>query len=249
MYRVQVDLMTSKYLSGKNLLYIMDALWATSYELDIPRKWQMSPFNNTFMSSIFVSQDPVAIESVGYDFLRSEFTTASGQDASVQMPAVDDYLHQAADSLNWPAGIKYDPDSTGVHIQSLGVHEHWDNAASKQYSVNKGTGNGIELVKVSVPTSVAKSNQAVPQDFMLYQNYPNPFNPSTAIKFYLSSDQKVSLKVFDIQGREIETLVNGNFSSGYHEVQWFTGGVSSGVYFCRLQAGTFTETRKMIFAK
>ena len=65
----------------------------------------MAPFNNSWSSSVFASLDNVAIESVGYDFLRSEFTVARGAGTYVQMDGVDDYLHQAADSTNWPAGI------------------------------------------------------------------------------------------------------------------------------------------------
>jgi hypothetical protein len=140
LYRIQVDIMSHSLLGKKNLIYIMDALWATDYELDQPLKWQMPPFNTTYMSSVFVSFDPVAIESVGYDFLRSEFTIARGAGTYVQMEGVDDYLHQAADSLNWASGIKYDPDSTGVHIASLGTHEHWNNATDMQYTRNLGTG-------------------------------------------------------------------------------------------------------------
>ena len=71
LYRVQVDLMTQSLLRKKNLLFLMDALWAAAYEQDTPIKWQMAPFNNTYSSSVFVSLDNVAIESVGYDFLRS----------------------------------------------------------------------------------------------------------------------------------------------------------------------------------
>ena len=78
-----------------------------------------------------------------------------GHYAFPQMRGADDYLHQAADSTNWPAGIKYDPDSTGVHIFSLGVHEHWNNPVDKQYSRNLGTGNGIELV--SIPEDLVKN--------------------------------------------------------------------------------------------
>ena len=72
-------------------------------------------------------------------------------------------LHQAADSTNWPAGIKYDPDSTGVHIYSLGVHEHWNNATDKKYTRNLGTGNGIELksVEVGATTTVSQVKKAV----------------------------------------------------------------------------------------
>jgi sugar lactone lactonase YvrE len=150
LYRVQVDLMSHSMLGKKNLVFLMDALWATDFELDLPLKWQMPPFNNTYMSSVFASLDPVAIESVGYDFLRSEFTAARVPAAGiyVQMPGVDDYLHQAADSANWPSGIVYDPDNTGTPIGSLGTHEHWNNATAMQYSRNLATtGTGIELVQ------------------------------------------------------------------------------------------------------
>jgi len=149
LYRVQVDIMGHSLLGGKNLLFLMDALWATDYELDVPLKWQMPPFDNGYSASVFASLDPVAIESVGYDFLRSEFTADRVPAAGtyVQMPAVDDYLHQAADSGNWPAGILYDPDNSGLPVGSLGTHEHWNNATRMQYSRNLDpAGTGIELI-------------------------------------------------------------------------------------------------------
>jgi hypothetical protein len=149
-YRIQVDLMGHALLGKKNLVYLMDALWATDYELDVPMKWQMPPFSNSFPASVFASLDPVAIESVGYDFLRSEFTADRNPpaDTSVQMSGVDDYLHQAADSANWPSGIVYDPDNSGVPLVSLGTHEHWNNATAKQYTRNLApTGAGIELIQ------------------------------------------------------------------------------------------------------
>ena len=174
MYRIQVDLMEDSLLSGKNLLYILDALWGTDYELDVPLKWKMPPFNNQFTSSIFVSLDPVAIESIGYDFLRSEFTVESGRDPSVQMPGVDDYLHQAADSANWPVGIKYDPNGTGHYIASLGMHEHWNNDTLKQYSRNLDpvNGTGIELVEPEPTVTSVATRQSVRGNFQIYQNFP-----------------------------------------------------------------------------
>jgi hypothetical protein len=148
-YRVTVDLMGHELTGGKNLLYLMDALWSSDQANSYPKKFYMEPFNNDWMSSIFLSLDPVAIESVGYDFLRSEFTSSrpSGDGAGtyVQMDGVDDYLHQAASSSNWPTGIQYDPENDGTVIGSLGTHEHWNNAIDKQYSRNLGTGEGIEL--------------------------------------------------------------------------------------------------------
>ena len=93
-----------------------------------------------------------------------------------------------------------------------------------------------------------------PKTFELYGNYPNPFNPSTTIYFQLPCESKVSLNVYDITGRKIDTLINGIMQSGYHDVQFNPNGISSGVYFYRLTAdaganGNYSETRKMIMLK
>ncbi|MCB9247276.1 MAG: DUF362 domain-containing protein [Ignavibacteriales bacterium] len=168
LYRVQVDLMGHEILGGKNLFYIMDALWGTHHELANPHKWQMAPFNNDWTSSVIASFDPVAIESVGYDFVRNEFTRERYPEGfvfyngdvleTIQADGVCDYLRQAADSSNWPEGIQYDPENDGTLIGSLGTHEHWNNETDKEYSKNLGTGDGIELVKVEgVVVSVLSS--------------------------------------------------------------------------------------------
>jgi hypothetical protein len=148
LYRVQVDIMGHKLLGEKNLIYILDALYTSEMEVNQPDKWQKAPWNNNWTSSMFFSQDPVAIESVGFDFLYYEFDSSNSLDAFPHYGAVDDYLHQAASSENWPSGITYDPENDGTIIESLGVHEHWNNPADMQYSRNLGTNDGIELVKI-----------------------------------------------------------------------------------------------------
>ena len=161
-YRVFVDLMGSKYLGQNTLIWIVEGLFGGgSSEIKGPVKYFMPPFNNDWSNSIFMSLDPVAIESVGYDFLRTEWNGQRKHDAvnnesefTANVNGVDDYMHQAADSTNWPKGIKYDPDNTGRLVPSLGVHEHWNNPVDKQYSRNLGTGKGIELV--SIPASLVK---------------------------------------------------------------------------------------------
>jgi hypothetical protein len=161
-YRVQVDLMGSKYLGRNTVLYLVDGLFGGGgIETKVPVKYFMPPFNNDWSSSVFVSQDQVALESVCYDFLRTEWNgvnqhnPANGQpDYAPDIRGVDDYLHQAADSSNWPEDIVYDPDNVGKPLPSLGVHEHWNNSQSKQYSRNLGIGKGIELV--SVPDTLVK---------------------------------------------------------------------------------------------
>ena len=150
MYRVQVDLMGSKYLGRNTLLCIVDGLWGGPNAGDAPIKWMMTPFNNDWPNSIFVSQDQVALESVCFDFVRNEAKVGLPEWNNLPNMAqgVDDYLHQAASKENWPKGITYDPDKSGTPIPSLGVHEHWNNPVDKNYLGNMGKSNGIELVKI-----------------------------------------------------------------------------------------------------
>jgi len=145
-YRPLVDLMGHKHLGGKTLLYLIDGLYAGKHAKErAPRKWNSFPFNGDWSSSLFVSQDPVAIDSVGFDFLWTEWDDAPHRSGT------NDYLIEAALAYNPPSGTFYDPDHKGnvSHLASLGVYEHWNNATDKQYSRNLGTGKGIELVKLT----------------------------------------------------------------------------------------------------
>jgi hypothetical protein len=136
-YNSIVDLMGSKELSGKTVIYILDGLVSGDLHNAAPKKWKMAPFNDDWPSSVFASQDPVAIDSVGLDFLYTEWPLTAN---------ADNYLHEAALADNPPSGTVYKPD--GVKLSSLGVHEHWNNPAEKKYSRNLGTENGIELIQV-----------------------------------------------------------------------------------------------------
>ncbi len=89
----------------------------------------------------------------------------------------------------------------------------------------------------------------IPDVFSLEQNYPNPFNPSTKINFNLAVDSKVSLKVFDVLGEEVAILINSNLVAGSHNVDFSATNINSGVYFYKLQAGEFVETKKMVLMK
>jgi hypothetical protein len=88
-----------------------------------------------------------------------------------------------------------------------------------------------------------------PDEFALEQNYLNPFNPSTSIQYSISSKQFVTLKVYDVLGNEITTLVNEEKSAGSYNVQFTMDNFSSGIYFYKLTAGEFVQTRKMILIK
>jgi hypothetical protein len=93
------------------------------------------------------------------------------------------------------------------------------------------------------------SSESMPAVVSLDQNYPNPFNPSTTIKFELPRASLVSLKVYDILGREVSVLVNDRKEPGAYEVRFDGSNLASGVYFYRLSAGTYVETRKLLLVR
>jgi hypothetical protein len=250
MYRVQVDLMGHELIGKNTLIFLLDALWAGSEAVDPPTKWDLTPFNGDWTSSLFASQDMVAIESVGYDFLSAEYNGEDGKVNYPNMPGTDDYLHQAADSTWWPEDISYDPEGDGTHLQSLGVHENWNNSIDKQYTRDLETGNGIELIQIlHDPTSIEDKN-VVDRGFRLHQNYPNPFNPKTIIKYELQITTDIELSIYNNLGAKVAILVSGTQSSGHHQVEWDAVGFASGVYYYTLRTDAgFVQTRKLILLK
>ena len=100
-----------------------------------------------------------------------------------------------------------------------------------------------------VITKIHNLNTSIPDDYTLYQNYPNPFNPTTVIKFGIPKNSFVKLIVFDILGREVAKLVNEKLNAGHYEYTFDGTGLTSGVYFYRIKAGEFVETKKMLLLK
>lgn len=115
---------------------------------------------------------------------------------------------------------------------------------------NQSTGgyDGTYTIGINSPTGVTEVD-ANPIGFTLEQNYPNPFNPTTTIRYTLASASDVKLTVFDMFGREIETLVNSSVPAGTYEVVFDASKLSSGIYFYRLIAGKFTKTKEMLLIK
>jgi hypothetical protein len=156
-YRALVDLMGHHELGGKTLLCLVDGLFSGSNWSSQPVQWRIPPFNGDWPSSLFVSQDPVAIDSVCYDFLWIEWSDLP------RMNGADDYLAEAALADQAPSGTFYDPEGDGVRLASLGVHEHWNDPLHKQYTRNLGTGNGIELTR-PVPADFDGDSRVRPGD-------------------------------------------------------------------------------------
>jgi len=110
-------------------------------------------------------------------------------------------------------------------------------------------GSGIWKIPLSEILTDIKNYPDNPVTFYLYQNYPNPFNPVTHLKFGITESRFVSLKVYDLLGKEVSELVNEKLSPGSYEFEFNGSGLSSGIYFYKLEAGNFSETRRMILLK
>ncbi len=142
-YSAFADFLGHKDLGEKTMLFVVDGLYGND-NVDGPphRKWKMPPFNNAWPNSIFMSCDGVAVDSVGFDFLTSEWPDLP------DIANADNYLRESALAHDPPSGTFYDPERDGIRCRSLGVHEHWSNATEQKYSRNLGKARGIELFRV-----------------------------------------------------------------------------------------------------
>jgi hypothetical protein len=152
-------------------------------------------------------------------------------------------------------------DSSGVY-RSTDNGNHWTPVNSGLSNLNirsivvspsgyvfVGTGSGLVYCSSQPTTGIELSGYATPREFLLKQNYPNPFNPATSIEFSLPQSGLVTLKIFNLLGEEVATLLNEVRPSGTYRIGWNASGSPSGVYFCQLQAGDFTETKKLILLR
>jgi uncharacterized protein (DUF362 family) len=173
--------------------------------------------------TLFAGLDPVATDTIGANIMG---------------------LNPAAKSLPLPAAMT-DGTATSSITDNYLYLLNQKGAGTNQLSEIQLIGDGTNLV-----TSVLQNlNGVQPSEFKLCANFPNPFNPSTIIVFYLPRTEYVTLKVYDITGRAIETLVEGEVPAGEHRLQWSAEGLASGVYLCRMQTKEFSETIKMIYQK
>jgi hypothetical protein len=253
-YRCFVDIMGHKDLGGKTILYLVDGLWGSVNWGHPAVKWAMPPFNNDWPNSLFTSLDPVAIESVCYDFLYYEFDenhpTEGGEITDNKGPfphfnGVDDYLHQAADPSSWPADVQYDPEGDGTILKSMGTHEHWNNASDKQYSRNiSPEGMGIELYKATLTAKRDLLSDGKPN---FVANYPNPVKGSTTFEFQLSCPSEVQLHIYSLDGRRVKSVPMGKLQNGLQKYILNTENglpIAPGIYMYKLEiANSYGRTQ------
>jgi len=131
-----------------------------------------------------------------------------------------------------------------------GFRPHFLLLENHLYMVYDRGGVFIHKYRVSTTTRIdSKDTTILPERIHLYQNYPNPFNPNTVIRFQLPVTSHVTLKVFDVNGREVATLVDGEMAAGEHAVTFARRELASGIYFYKLTADKFSQSRKAVFIK
>ncbi len=216
--------MAYRYLGQNTLLYMVDGLWGGPEATMKPVKWKTAPFNNDWSSSLFISQDQVALESVCFDFLRTEFTEANHPGlAFPNYPAADDYLHQAADSANWPEGILYDPENDGTVIGSLGTHEHWNDPLKKQYSRNLGMDYGIELFAPGIVNNVPKLVKS-PGDVVIHKNSKPVYLVNDLRDVFSDTDgDDLTFSVTPSNSDEVDAMLDGDTAVIIQSGNNFTG--------------------------
>jgi len=149
-YNAFVDILAHRQIGGKNLLNFLDGIYSAEQSETNVVRWKS--FGDHWTSSVLMSQDPIAIDSVGIDFIRSEPNEDGVQGAGHP----DNFLHEAAQLANPPSGKQYNPHKDGGPVpKSLGVHEHWNNPTERKYSRNLGKKEGIELVALSASSKKA----------------------------------------------------------------------------------------------
>ena len=135
------------------------------------------------------------------------------------------------------------------YLTDTDLIQQYVTSAEQNNFVPYATTRALDTLHDGILLSVESNELNVPQSFVMFQNYPNPFNPVTTIKYSIYKPTQVELKIYNLSGQEIETLVNCSKSSGEHEATWRPNGFASGNYFYRLQAGDFSETKKLILQK
>jgi hypothetical protein len=193
------------------------------------------------MESVIYDEDSIAVSAV--------IKTKSGvAEASIYW-TTDTTLGFNSISMQFVSGdsaVGYIP----TQIDSTVIYYYISAASNSGRTVTKPIVAPDGFYKFIVENSITDiADNSQPEEFYLSQNYPNPFNPSTKIEFRIADFGFVSLKIYDILGNEVATLVNEEKSAGTYEVEFNARGLSSGVYFYKSNAGNFIQTKKMVLLR
>ena len=169
----------------------------------------------------------------------------------------DPLSYMRTEFTSW--GLKFAPNKVGFQFGYAADSSWWRNYSDPALTIGSTLLSSIPnaaalfwvdftITKVFPMTSVLVAT-STPGSLVLEQNYPNPFNPATVIRFALPEESHVSLKIFNTLGQVVATLVDGRREAGYHQANWYAAGSPSGIYFYRLQAGSFMQSMRMILLR
>jgi hypothetical protein len=246
------------WAEGTDELSLVANGWWPEYTID-PGTWQL-----------FVQQPSLAIDTLthhlycSYQQLDPEALSWSG------LPLADAYVTVSTDNgHSWAAGTNVTNSTPDTVPVPPGENRHecditvaplvTDGFLHMEYVMDKGAEvghsmpNPVIYQRIPIDQIVLHASNAAhepPKDFVLHANYPNPFNPTTTLQFDLIRNERVTLKIFNVLGQEVASLLNkARLGAGVHRIEFDGSRLPSGVYFYRLQAGDFAETRKMILLK
>lgn len=261
---------------GKRLIPARGMIQSTSTHMNLPNGtyyWSVQAIDPGHQGSVFATEAMLVVEEYEPN-PPSEFSLlypADEEDTLTVAPAwfswqraeddIDDpdslvYIFELSSDMSFStkidsATIKGDTTFTTSEDLGVGIY-YWRVSVTNSFELKTwGSGSDVNPFNFTIGESVSNEENILshPTSFELKQNFPNPFNPSTTISFDVSQGSFVSLKVYDILGQEITTLVNERLGAGSKTISFDASGLASGIYIYRLVADGFVQTRKMILLK
>ena len=249
---------TSLYFVNENTGFATGSSGDIAKTTNAGQNWtsQASPFPFAYLTSVNFSDENTGYVSSGSGLLR---TTNAGDTWNILNAPSGGYY-----KIQFRNNFGYAVSSNGKIIKSTDAGGNWieqptvtDNGLYALYFNSDNyvyAGGLLGSILKTIPaeliaTSTGNIITAIPEDFSLSQNYPNPFNPVTNLEFRISNSGFVSLNVYDIQGKEVATIVNENLRPGTYKYRFDASGLSSGIYFYTLKSNEYSETRRMILLK
>jgi len=247
--------------------YILNNVWiGDSYIGAVPNSTTQQDYVLTYFPSTIYYQNATVLDTIGNvtginirvfrmsqsitqnsvnGMVNSLFPVTPVKDANIYAKSGNDFVGYATSASN---GI-YHLNSLPTGTLKIIVNRIGFSGDSTTVNLNKSLLDSVNFYLTKLFIGVKQISSEIPDKFLLYQNYPNPFNPSTIIKYQITESKFVSLKVFDVLGKEIANLVNEKQKAGVYETTFNAGNLSSGIYFYRIVAGDYSETKKMLMIK
>lgn len=201
--------------------------------------------------------EPIYIDDYVSGYILDENKRYSGKNSDKTGAVYDFVVENKTKQRNSTLSWEFSDATMAGYAVDLTENRVLDLNAAEQYSFKNDELHRFKIVIGTndfVKTKVGELMQSIPKEFSLSQNYPNPFNPETTIQYNIARTGRVALRVYNVLGQEVRTLVNGTKETGVHHAVWdgknnLGQNVASGIYIYRLEAGSFTQTKKLMFVK